>query len=99
MPAFGAKISEGIVEANLVRKVEPTYPADARLRRLSGPVTLDATIGVDGSVKAVSVVSGTAILASAAKSAVREWRFSPAKLDGKPIETQKRITVVFRLPQ
>jgi len=99
MPAFGASVSQGIVEANLIRKVEPSYPADARLRRLSGPVTLDATIGIDGSVKTVSVVSGTAILASAAKSAIREWRFSPAKLDGKPIETQKRITVVFRLPQ
>ncbi|HEV2467584.1 MAG TPA: TonB family protein [Candidatus Sulfotelmatobacter sp.] len=99
MPAFGAKVSQGIVEASLIRKVEPTYPADARLRRLSGPVTLDATIGDDGSVKTVSVVSGAAVLASAAKSAVREWRFSPAKLDGKPIESQKRITLVFRLPQ
>lgn len=99
MPAFGAKVSQGIVEASLVRKVEPTYPADARLRRLSGPVTLDATIAEDGSVKAVSVVSGAAILASAAKSAVREWRFSPAKLDGKPIQSEKRITLIFRLPQ
>jgi|SRR5579872_2201205 TonB family protein len=99
MPAFGAKVSQGIVEASLVRKVDPIYPVDARLRRLSGPVTLDAIIGEDGSVKTLSVVSGAALLANAAKSAVREWRFSPAKLDGKPIESQKRITVVFRLPQ
>lgn len=99
MPAFGAKVSQGITEASLIRKVEPTYPMDARLRRLSGPVILDATIGEDGSVKTVSVVSGTALLANAAKSAVREWRFSPAKLDGKPIQSEKRITMVFRLPQ
>lgn len=99
MPAFGAKVSQGITEASLIRKVEPTYPMDARLRRLSGPVILDATIGEDGSVKTVSVVSGAALLANAAKSAVREWRFSPAKLDGKPIQSEKRITMVFRLPQ
>lgn len=99
MPAFGAKVSQGIIDASLIRKVEPTYPIDARLRRLSGPVILDATIGEDGSVKTVSVVSGAALLANAAKSAVREWRFSPAKLDGKPIQSEKRITMVFRLPQ
>ncbi len=99
VPAFGARVSQGIIEANLVRKVEPIYPADARLRGLSGAVTLDATIGQDGSVKAVSVISGTALLATAAKTAVREWRFTPAKLDGKPIESQKRITVLFRIPQ
>lgn len=99
MPAFGAKVSQGIIDASLIRKVEPTYPMDARLRRLSGPVILDATIGEDGSVKTVSVVSGAALLANAAESAVREWRFSPAKLDGKPIQSEKRITMVFRLPQ
>jgi outer membrane biosynthesis protein TonB len=30
--------------------------------------------------------------------AVRQWRYSPAVLDGKAVEVQKRITIVFKLP-
>ena len=98
VPQFGADVSHGITEARIIRRVNPNYPADARLRGISGPVTLDATVGKDGAVHNISVVNGPGILANAAEAAVREWRYSPALLNGKPIETQQRITVVFRLP-
>lgn len=98
LPAFGARVSTGVVEATLIHRVNPIYPAEARIQRLAGPVTIDATVAEDGSVHNLKVVSGASLLASAATTAVRLWRYSPSTLDGKPIEVQKRITIVFKLP-
>jgi TonB family protein len=78
--------------------VNPIYPPEARIQRLAGLVTLDATIAEDGSVHNLKVISGPSLLASAATTAVKQWRYSPSTLDGKPIEVQKRITIVFKLP-
>jgi protein TonB len=61
-------------------------------------VILDATISEDGSVGEIKVVSGAPLLAVAATEAVRQWRYSPSLLNGKPIQVQKQITVIFKLP-
>ncbi len=98
MPTFGATVSQGVVDPKLIHKVDPMYPAQARFQGLTGSVVLEAVIGGDGSIRKVNIVSGPAMLADAAKTAVLRWRYSPALLDGKPVETQKQITVVFRLP-
>ena len=98
LPTFGGNVSQGMTEATLIRRVDPVYPAQAREKRLAGPVTVEATIGENGSVRTVKVVSGTALLADSAADAVRQWRYKPATLNGKAIEAQKQITVVFKLP-
>lgn len=98
MPSFGAPVSQGVVDANLIHKVDPMYPAQARVQGITGSVVLQAEIGTDGSVRTVKIVSGPAMLADAAKTAIQRWRYSPAQLDGKPVPTEKQITVVFRLP-
>jgi TonB family protein len=82
----------------LVNLVDPQYPPDARQKHIEGTVKLHATIGVDGSIKDLQPVSGPPALLPAALTAVREWRYSPTLLNGKPIETQEDISLVFRLP-
>ena len=98
LPAFGATVSQGIIEGNLVRKVDPVYPPQARTQKVTGWVTLDATIAKDGSVHEVKVINGPSLLADAATAAVRQWRYSPSTLNGTPIEVQKQITIAFKLP-
>lgn len=98
LPQFGAAVSQGFAAPVLIQKVTPTYPQQARGQRVSGTVVLDATISPNGSVRKATVVSGLPILAAAAVSAVREWRYKPAMLNGKQVETQERVTVVFNLP-
>jgi len=98
LPRFGGSVSQGIVPAALVERVDPPYPLEARSHGISGDVILDATVAEDGSVHKVTVVSGPGILANAAIIAVRKWRFSPAMLNGKPLEVQKRITIAFKMP-
>ena len=98
MPALGVTVSQGVVEANLLHKVDPVYPAAARSRGVTGSVVLDAAIKENGSVGKVKIVSGPAILADAAINALHEWKYSPTLLNGKPVQAQKRITFVFKLP-
>ncbi len=82
----------------MIRKIAPTYPMQARSERLSGKVVLSATIDADGSIRDVAVVSGSPILADSAAKAVRQWRYSPAMLNGTPVAIQKQITFLFTLP-
>jgi protein TonB len=98
LPAFGSSVSQGATEGSLIHKVDPIYPQEARTQKLAGTVILDATIGKDGSVDRMKVIDGPTVLAEAATAALRQWRYSPSTLNGNPIEVEKRITVIFKLP-
>ncbi len=74
-----------------------TYPALAQHMNVQGSVVLQAVIGTDGVIQNLRVVSGPAILSSAARQAVLEWRFKPVLQDGQPVETKARITVNFTI--
>ena len=97
LPRFGGTVSQ-VVPASVLQRVNPIYPPQARTQGIGGDVILDATIAQDGSVPKVKVISGPPSLADAATRAVRQWRFSPAVLNGKPVEVEQRITIVFKLP-
>jgi periplasmic protein TonB len=90
-------VSNGVMEAALINKVQPIYPAPARAIHLSGEVLLHAVIGADGSVRQLQVISGNPILAQAALAAVRQWRYRPTLLSGQPVEVDTTITVKFVL--
>jgi protein TonB len=93
------RISEGVMEAALIYKVQPSYPAIARAMHLAGTVRLRAIIASDGSVRQVDVISGNALLVQPAVAAVREWRYKPTRLNGEPVEVETFITVNFILNQ
>src|SRR5271168_354758 len=82
----------------LTNLVEPVYPPDARQARLEGTVKLHLVVGADGRIKSLQPVSGPESLTQAAMTAVREWRYNPTLLNGKPVETQEDVSFVFRLP-
>jgi TonB family protein len=76
---------------------QPSYPLLAQHMNVQGSVILQAIIGADGVVQDLHVLSGPAILASAAQEAVREWRFKPVLQNGSAVETKARITVNFNI--
>ena len=82
-----------------MHRVEPVYPAQARLLRLEGTVILAATVIEDGTVREVKVVEGSPVLAEAAMDAVKRWRYKPFELDGKPVKNEIGISVEFKLPE
>ena len=81
----------------LVRRVDPVYPAAARANRIQGPVVLEATIGTHGFLRHIRVVSGDPLLADSVLDAVRGWRYRPRTERGRAVETETRIVVNFKL--
>lgn len=81
----------------LLSSYSPAYPIEAAREGIQGTVTLDVIVGTDGTVRNVSVLSGPAMLSSAAVSAVRDWRYGETFLAGEPIETEQHVSMVFRL--
>ena len=86
-----------ISEGNLIRKVQPTYPALARSARIQGTVVLQAIISKQGTIENLTVVTGHPMLAPAAIEAVRQWRYRPYILNSEPVEVETQITVNFSL--
>jgi protein TonB len=86
-----------ISEGNLVRKVQPTYPALARSARIQGMVVLQAVISKQGTIENLRLLSGHPMLAPAAIEAVSQWRYRPYILNNEPVEVETQITVNFSL--
>jgi protein TonB len=98
-PSAPLKVSEGVQMAMLVRKVIPEYPPLARSARISGVVRLIGTIGKDGTIRDLQLVSGHPLLSRAALEAVRQWIYRPTLLNGNPVEVIAPIEVNFTLGQ
>ena len=84
-----------IQAAQLISRKEPEYPLLARQMGAKGTVELIATIGTDGTVKAVKVVRGHPLLVKAAEDAVMQWRYRPTLLNGAPVQNDTRVTLNF----
>jgi protein TonB len=84
-----------LVTAKVISRVDPEYPKLARQAGASGLVELEATISVDGRVKNPRVVRGNAMLQKAAIDAVLQWRYKPAMLNGKPVDSPVEIKLNF----
>jgi protein TonB len=92
------RISQGVSQGLLIRRVQPTYPSTALAMRMQGVVQLEAIINKEGMITNLKTVSGDPVLARAAAGAVKQWRYKPYYLDGEPVEIQTQITVNFKLP-
>ena len=81
--------------AKLLHRVEPIFPDFAKEAGLDGTILLSAIIGTDGRLKDMKLVSGNRALATEAFRALRDWRYRPYLLNGKPIEAETRIVMNF----
>jgi len=97
LPAFSAPVSRGVSGGQLIESVSPVYPSQARRSHVEGTVVLTAVIMEDGTVRDVKVVEGPATLAQSAVDAVKQRRYQPFELDGKPVKNEIRIRVDFKL--
>jgi len=90
-------ISEPAQMAQLIRRVEPSYPTLAKQIQREGRVELHALISTEGRIESLEVISGDPLFIQSALSAVREWRYRPTILNGRPIEVDTRIIVIYTL--
>ena len=88
----------GVTPPGLLREVKPQYTEDARRRGVEGDVELEIVVRADGSVGDVKILRGLgAGLDERAVSAVRQWRFSPARRFGTPVDVVVEVAVEFKL--
>jgi periplasmic protein TonB len=91
------RVSQGVAEGNLLRKIEPQYPQMAKVAHIQGDVLLAATISKGGAIENLHQISGHPILVQAAMEAVKQWKYKPYLLNGEPVEVETTIKVSFKM--
>ncbi|MGD0401832.1 MAG: TonB family protein [Candidatus Acidiferrales bacterium] len=91
------RVGGNVAAANLIHRVTPVYPNDAKKKHIQGTVLLHAVIAQDGTMKTVEYMSGPTELTDSAINAVKQWRYKPTSLRGELIEVDTTISVVFSL--
>ena len=77
---------------------EPEYPHFALTVGIEGTVVLDVLVDIDGQVRDIETVHSVPGLDSAARTAVRQWRFYPATRAGTAVKVWTEVSIDFRLP-
>jgi TonB family protein len=95
-PAVPLPVGGDVKPAQLLKSVPPEYPALAKEQHVYGSVQIDALIDAAGNVQSVQVLSGPPLLHHAALDSVKQWKYSPALLDGQPTPMHLTVTVQFR---
>ncbi|MCP4664381.1 MAG: energy transducer TonB [bacterium] len=92
------RIRGDVSEPRAIYKLQPAYPATAVKARVQGTVIVESVIDTQGAVVGLTVLkSDREDLAAAAVKAIRQWRFEPATVNGKPVDVYYNLTVNFRL--
>jgi protein TonB len=89
-------IGGNILQPMKIFDMRPKYPERSKDAHIGGEVTMEATIGTDGTVREVRVLqSPDPDLERAAVEAVRQWEFSTTFLNCTPIDVQMRVSATF----
>lgn len=92
------RVEGDVVAPVAIQKVQPVYPPEAKAAGIEGSSIVVAIIDVDGNViDAKNETSTREDFAAAALEAVRQWKFKPATLEGKPITVKYTLTFRYRL--
>ena len=95
--AAAVRVGGKIKPPTKTRDVTPLYPAAAKSARVAGTVIIEATIGADGKVMNAKILRSVPMLDQAALDAVKQWEYSPTRLNGKPVPVVMTVTVAFKL--
>lgn len=97
-PEVPLPVGGDVKPARLLSEAAPVYPIMAKNQHVTGDVVIDALIDANGRVTTMKVISGPTLLHQAAKDALRQWKYQPASLDGKPVSMHLTVTLQFRMP-
>ncbi|MGM0453519.1 MAG: energy transducer TonB [Thermodesulfobacteriota bacterium] len=83
----------------LVNRVQPVYPSDARRKEINGKVILRFVVDRDGNVGNVRVIRADpeGIFEERAVEAVRKWRFKPGRYSGEAVRSRVTVPIRFEM--
>jgi protein TonB len=96
-PVRPMRVGGDIKAPALVHRVEPDYPGVAVSAKVTGMVILEATVDETGAVTDVTVLRSISLLDGAAIKAVKQWRYEPLLLNGKPAPFILTVVLTFSL--
>ena len=96
-PVENMRTGGRVEEPKKTQSREPPYPPAALAKGIVGTVIAEATIGADGRIASPTIVRGEESLDEAVLKAVSEWRYTPARLNGKPVPVQVVVIVNFSI--
>jgi protein TonB len=84
------------VPPRLIRGDAPIYPISYAMHHLPGAAVVEFVIDEHGITRDIRVVSATYVsFGSHAVIAIRNWRFEPARKNGKPVAAHVRRELYF----
>jgi TonB family protein len=92
-----APVGKTVREPQLISSTHAVYPPFAKQSNVQGKVVVTATVDAKGDVVNANAVSGPPFLRQAATDAVKQWKYSPALIDGRPASAQVTVSLDFRL--
>jgi protein TonB len=94
------RVGGDVAQSNIVYKVNPQYPPEARQARIEGVLILSVQIAKDGTISDVKIISASnPLLIPGVVDAVRQWVYKPTLLNGEPVEVITTVTINFSLQQ
>ena len=96
-PVAPVRITSDLRRPAKIKDVMPVYPDIAMRARIAGMVILEATIDAQGKVVNLRVLRSVPLLDQAALDAVRQWEFTPTRLNGVAVPVVMTVTVNFML--
>ena len=96
-PRGPVRVGGQIKEPTLIHRVDPEYPMLAQVSQIEGVVILEAIVDQEGRVESLKVLRSAPVFERAALEAVRQWRYSPVILNGRPEKFILTVVVSFHL--
>ena len=96
-PTAPVRIGGAVGQPRLLTRADPVYPQVAVAARVQGVVVLEAVVDPEGRVEDVRVLRSIPLLDRAAMDAVKQWRYAPVLVNGRPVSFVLTVTVTFVL--
>lgn len=93
------RVPEGVMRGLRITKVDPVYPPPALKAGVQGAVVLRVTVKKSGEIEYVRLVSGDPSLTRAAMDAVKQWKYKPYLLNGRPVDIATTVRLDFIISQ
>jgi len=91
------RLTSTVLQGKAIERRTPTYPPLAKQIRLSGSVSVEVVIALDGRVEAARAINGHPLLVASVVEAARGWRFEPTLLNNTPVRVTGVIVFNFTM--
>jgi TonB family protein len=95
-PQAPVRVGGNIATPRKIADARPVLPPLAQQANVQGAVILEIVIGADGTVSDAKILRSIPLLDQAALDAVRQWRYEPTWLNGRPVPVIMTVTVPFQ---